>query len=50
MSLRNTRHPGMDGMNKWENSLNKERITGWVKKWFVLGVVGLVSISSFALN
>lgn len=27
MSLRNTRHPGMDGVNKQENSLN-ERLTG----------------------
>lgn len=37
MSLRNTRHPGMDGVNKRENSLNKERITGWREEMVCVG-------------
>ena len=27
----------MDGMNKWENSLNKERITGWREEMVCVG-------------
>ena len=50
MSLRNTRHPGMDGVNKRENSLNKERLTGRMEEMVRVGDGRPCQYLSFALN
>lgn len=50
MSLRNTRHPGMDGVNKRENSLNKDRLTGQMEEMVHVGDGRPCQYLSFAPN